>query len=130
MIEQGTTYPFPCLTSLCFLFSECGHINHNDTIVNRTHTVNDTYRPDCPPVYNLRRIENPNVRFSVQYSFGPTHEEILLALLNDAVTLLQFNIAPVKDTGGTLTLKTSLQLISVNLIYSFSLSVICFHNLL
>lgn len=51
---------------------------------------------------------------------------MLMLLLNGYVTILQFDVAPMKDTGGTLTLQAALELLLVHFMCSFSHSVIFF----
>ena len=94
------------------LITDCGYTEH-DVPINATLTPHNASLPDCPAIYTLRRIENPGIRFSVEYSFSPALDKLLMTILNARLTLVQFNVAPMKDTGGTLTFRASLESLSV-----------------
>ena len=100
-------------------FTDCGYAEF-DVPDNETLTPHNASLPDCPSVYTLRRIENPGIGFSVKYSFNPALDKMLMMILNARLNLVQFDVAPMKDTGGTLTFRASLESLSVRFVTSFT----------
>ena len=104
-------------------FTDCGYAEF-DVPDNGTLMPHNASLPDCPAVYSLRRIENPGIGFSVKYSFNPALDKMMMMILNARLHLVQFNVAPMKDTGGTLTFTASLESFSVRFISSLASQIV------
>ena len=89
--EQGTTVTTPAATS-------------TTTTDKTTTTPTPAPSPNiCGPINTLYRVEDMSTVDYAVYSLGPESFTQVLVVSPRQVTLVQFNVLPVKDSGGTLT---------------------------
>ena len=82
-----------------------------DTNPNVTNPPNHV---TCGPVSNLYRTEDMKTPDYAVYSLGPQSVDEVLIVSPHQVSLVQFDVVPIKDSGGTLLYSAKLSQVAIN----------------